>query len=263
MKVFAFMAELVLTESLLPGLTLVTLNRPERRNALSIALLDTLCDLVERLATDPSNRVIILQGAGPVFSAGLDLKEASDPSLVQRSAACVERALNLMRETPLVTIAAVRGGAFAGGAGLMAACDIAVGSTDVTIGFPEARRGLLPALICGVLKSKVREGDLRELFLVGSPIGAEKAEQIGLFQRIVASEQVLAEATALAVSVLQGGPETIRQTKLLLNHTFRSVDDHSSLIDVHLQARYSKEAQEGLAAFLEKRNPYWTSGIQN
>jgi methylglutaconyl-CoA hydratase len=257
------MSDLVLTESLAPGLTLVTLNRPERRNALSIALLDFLCDKVEQLAADPSNRVIILQGAGPVFSAGLDLKEASDSALVQRSAGCVERALNLMRETPLVTIAAVRGGAFAGGAGLMAACDMAVGATDAMIGFPEARRGLLPALICGVLKTKVREGDLRELFLVGNPIGAHKAEQIGLFQRIVDSDKVLSEATELAMSVLQGGPETIRQTKQLLNHSFRSDDDHSSLIDVHLQARYSKEAQEGLSAFLEKRSPFWTSGIQN
>jgi methylglutaconyl-CoA hydratase len=242
---------------------LVTLNRPERRNALAIALLDELCDKVDALGADPSNRVIIIQGAGPVFSAGLDLREASDLSLIERSAGCVRRALTLMRMSPLVTIAAVRGGAFAGGAGLVAACDMAVGASDALIGFPEARRGLLPALICAVLKSKVRQGDLRELFLVGNPISASKAEQIGLLQRVVPSDQVLEEATSLAMAVLAGGPETIRHTKELLNHSFETEDNDASLVDVHLKARYSKEAQEGLAAFLEKRNPYWMNFIQN
>ena len=98
-----------------------------------------------------AQRVVILRGAGPVFSAGLDLREAADSSLVERSAAAVSRALNLLRTSPLVMIAAVQGGAFAGGAGLMAACDIVIAAADAKIGFPEARRGLLPALICDVL----------------------------------------------------------------------------------------------------------------
>ena len=91
-------------------------------------------------------------------------------------------------------IAAVQGGAFAGGAGLMAACDIVIAADDAKIGFPEVRRGLLPALICDVLMHKVREGDLRELFLAGEPIDATRAQQVGLVQRVVPAERLLDEA---------------------------------------------------------------------
>lgn len=253
------MSNIVLSESIAKGITLITLNRPERRNALSIDLLQTLCDMVENLAKDAANRVVILRGAGTVFSAGLDLKEASDSSLVEKSAGCVERALTLMRETPLVTIAAAQGGAYAGGAGLLAACDIAVGGEDLTIGFPEARRGLLPALICAVLRPKVREGDLRELFLVGNIIDAKRAQQIGLLQRVVPTDKVLDTAREIADGVIAGGPRTIQLTKQLMNNTMLSSGDHhsQSLVDIHLEARRGAEAKEGLSAFLEKRQPYW------
>ena len=102
---------------------------------------------------------------------------------MQFSAECVARSLALLRSTPLITIAAAHGGAFAGGAGLMAACDIAIGTSDLKIGFPEARRGLLPALVCAVMSPKIREGDLRDLFLVGEPIDAVRAQQIGLLRK--------------------------------------------------------------------------------
>ena len=253
------MTELILVETIEPGIVAVTLNRPDRRNALSIDLLERLCVEMERLADDRSNRVVILRGAGPVFSAGLDLREAADSSLVERSAKAVQRALDLLRETPLIVIAAVQGGAFAGGAGVMAACDIVIAADDASIGFPEARRGLLPALICGVLKHKVREGDLRELFLAGDAIDAARAQQIGLVQRIVPKERLLAEAIAVAQSVIAGGPQTIRLTKKLMNETFQpsSNDLGPDLIETHLAARHSDEAREGLAAFIEKRRPGW------
>ena len=112
------MADLVLVENLECGIVSVMLNRPERRNALCIELVEQLCGTIERLASDTANRVVILRGAGPVFSAGLDLREAADGSLVERSAASVSRLLDLVRATPLVMIAVVQGGAFAGGAGV-------------------------------------------------------------------------------------------------------------------------------------------------
>jgi methylglutaconyl-CoA hydratase len=244
------------------GIVSVTLNRPDRRNALSIDLLEELCATLQRLAEDRANRVVILRGAGPVFSSGLDLREAADSSLVERSAKAVERALDLLRKTPLVVIAAVQGGAFAGGAGIMAACDIVVASDNAKIGFPEARRGLLPALICGVLRHKVREGDLRDLFLAGDSIGTARAQQMGLVQRIVPVERLFDEAIAVALSVVAGGPETIRHTKQLLNVTFHPDGNHVApdLIQTHLAARQSDEAREGLAAFIQKRAPEWTDG---
>ncbi len=253
------MSGLVLVETLERGIVSVTLNRPDRRNALSIDLLEALCVEIERLSSDDTQRVVILRGAGPVFSAGLDLWEAADSSLVDRSAAAVSRALDLLRASPLIVIAAVQGGAFAGGAGLMAACDIAIVAADARIGFPEARRGLLPALICNVLLHRVREGDLRELFLAGEPIDATRAQQVGLAQRVVPAERLLDEALGVARSVAAGGPNTIRLTKALLNETFQQTGDSAgrNLVELHLAARHSDEAREGLAAYAEKREPCW------
>jgi len=255
------MTDLILLESVEPGIVAVTLNRPERRNALSIDLLDRLCADMKRLADDPANRVVILRGAGPVFSAGLDLREAADSLLVERSANAVQQALDMLRATSLIVIAAVQGGAFAGGAGVMAACDIVIAADDATIGFPEAQRGLLPALICGVLRHKVREGDLRDLFLAGDPIGVPRAQQMGLVQRVVPLDRLFDEAVAVARSVIAGGPETIRHTKQLLNDTFSPVGNiaEANLIETHLAARHSDEAREGLAAFIGKRAPVWKS----
>jgi methylglutaconyl-CoA hydratase len=203
--------------------------------------------------------VVILCGAGPVFSSGLDLREAADRSLVERSAAAVARALNLLQTTPLIVISAVQGGAFAGGAGLMAACDIVVAASDAKFGFPEVRRGLLPALICDVLVRKVRESDLRELLLTGEPIDAARAHEVGLVQRVVPAERLIDEALGIARSVIAGGPQTVRQTKALLTsiHWRTNGGQRPSPIETHLAARHSDEAREGLAAFAEKREPNW------
>jgi methylglutaconyl-CoA hydratase len=251
--------EPILVDTIDRGIASVTLNRPERRNALSIDLLEQLCVAIERLASDRAQRVVILRGAGPVFSSGLDLREAADSSLVERSAAAVARVLNLLQSSSLISIAAVQGGAFAGGAGLMAACDIVIAAEDAKIGFPEVRRGLLPALICDVLKHKVREGDLRELFLAGESIDAIRAQQVGLVQRVVTATRLLDEAYNVARSIMAGGPETIRQTKALINAAYQRAGDFdgTNYIAAHLAARHSDEAREGLSAFAEKRSPNW------
>ena len=143
----------------------------------------------------------------------------------------------------------------------MASCDFAIGSSDLKIGFPEARRGLLPALICAVMSPKVREGDLRELFLVGNSIDAIRAQQIGLLQRVAPSEMLLKTAIEMADGVLAGGTETIKATKMLLNQAYAPGESVSisHMLKVHLNARQGSEASEGLAAFLEKRMPKWTS----
>ncbi|MBX3438601.1 MAG: enoyl-CoA hydratase/isomerase family protein [Planctomycetaceae bacterium] len=256
------MSDLVRVETLLPGMTRLVLNRPERRNALSIALVTQLCDTIERLASDAAQRVIVLGAEGPVFCSGLDLKEAADDALVERSAVCIERLFRTLRETPLVSIAAARGGAYAGGGGLLAACDMAIATNDFQIGFPEARRGLLPALIFAVVQSRVSEGDLRELFLVGDPVDANRALQMGLLQRVVSGDQLELEATRIGRSILAGGPETIRKTKRLINAAFDALQsDHDDAArSSHLDARRSAEAIEGMAAFREKRRPWWDQG---
>lgn len=251
------MTDPVRVDTLRPGIAAVTLDRPERRNALSIALLTQLVRHLEALHATGAARVVILRGAGPVFSAGLDLAEASNPELVEESALRVSAALHALRHSPLVSIAAVQGGAYAGGAGLMAACDIAIAADDAKIGFPEARRGLLPALICEPLREKVRAGDLAELFLVGDAIDAQRARLIGLVQHVVPAARLLEVALELATGVLAGGPKTIEHTKALLRAAFARPDAAGSAIAEHLSARRSPEAIEGLRAFLEKRPPAW------
>ena len=239
-----------------PGVAVLTMTRPEKRNALSIGLLRALGDAITQMEDDPACRVIILRGEGPVFCAGLDLIEASDPRSSEESARGVRRVLTFLRESRLVTIAAAHGGAYAGGAGLLAACDLVVATEDLKVGFPEIRRGLVPALVSAVLANKVRDGDLRELFLIGDPVSAHRAQQMGLVQHIVPAERLMEHARAIAETILTGGPEAVRLTKQILN-TQLARASLEQLQAVHEQVRQSAEAQEGLAAFQEHRRPRW------
>lgn len=240
---------------------LLTLNRPERRNALTIELMQSLCAALEALASEPERRVVILNGAGPVFCAGLDLQEAADIGLAEHSADWVARTFRTLAHSPLVTIAAAHGAAFAGGAGLLSCCDFAIASEDLRIAFPEVRRGLVPALVAAVLRDRLREGDLHELFFLGEPISAEQARAMGLVQRIIPADRLLEEARALGVTILKGAPNAVRQTKRLL-HELRSTERSQLLtqaLKFHKRARESDEAREGIAAFLEHREPNWTT----
>lgn len=242
-----------------PGIARIMLNRPERRNALSVALLQQLCESVGNCCATPDCRVVVLGGNGPVFCAGLDLQEATDESMTEQSAMWIERALAVLRDDRIITIAAVQGGAYAGGAGLMSACDFVIAADNARFGFPEARRGLVPALILHALRWKVREGDLRDLLLTGEPINAVRARDMGLVQRLTDHDSVIAEAVRAARAVIAGGPETIRRTKQMLNSAFADTAraDHNAAADIHRLARRHPEAREGLQAFLENRRPEW------
>jgi len=129
------MSDLVLEEHTQPGVTVLTLNRPEKRNALNIPLLEALCASVARASVREGQRVLIIRGAGPVFCAGLDLREAQDHELTVRSGDLVRAMLEGLYRCPCVTVAAVQGAALAGGAGLMAACDIAIAAMNTKLGW--------------------------------------------------------------------------------------------------------------------------------
>jgi methylglutaconyl-CoA hydratase len=239
---------------------LLTLNRPERRNALTVELMAELCGTLEALRAEPKRRVVILCGAGPAFCAGLDLQESADPNSSERGAEWVARTLQTLSDTPLVTIAAAHGAAFAGGAGLLACCDFALGTPDLRVAFPEVRRGLVPALVGAILQDRLRDADLRELFFLGEPIRAEQAQAMRLVQRIVPENLLLDEARTLAASILHGAPDAVRETKRLLRE-LRSLAPAERLahaLEFHKRARASDEAREGIAAFFEHRPPDWS-----
>ena len=240
--------------------TTVTLNRPDKRNALNVELLTQLGAAITAAQADASQRILVLRGAGTVFCSGLDLEEAAQPDRAHVSADLVAQGLRTLSATRLITIAAVQGAAIAGGAGLMSACDFAVATKDAKFGYPEVRRGRVPALIMTFLRRQLRERDARELLLLGKPFDAAHAHAIGLVNRVVSDEAALAtEVKTLVSSLLQGGPEAIAETKKLLAELWPvpvSTDlDHAHAF--HLSARNSAEAKEGVAAFREKRPPKW------
>src|SRR3982750_996721 len=193
------MAEpIVLVDSSDPAITVVTLNRPDKRNAMSVALIDALRDAVETATKDLNRRVLIIRGAGPMFCAGLDLKEAGDPSIAHRSAEALAKMYQAVCATPLVTIAAAHGVAVGGGAGLIAACDFAVVSEDLRLGYPEVHRGLAAALVTTLLRRQLSDRGVRELVLLGQAVDAANALRMGLVNRVVPVQHLMESAMALA-----------------------------------------------------------------
>ena len=250
----------VLIEKQTPQITVVTLNRPERRNALTIQLLNELIAAIRVASDEPQERILILRGAGAAFCTGLDLKEAADQRKAHATAELVAKTLVSLSQTRLITIAAVHGAAVAGGAGIMSACDYVVAAEKTKIGYPEVRRGLVAGLVMTFLRRQVGERNMRELLFGSELIDAARAREIGLINRVAAPDQVLTEAQDFAKSVLQGGPSAIAQTKRLIEELWSSSvqEDIDLALKYHMQARESEESREGIAAFNEKRRPNWT-----
>ena len=248
----------VLVEKQTPQITLLTLNRPERRNALTIELMSALSAAIESAGADPSQRILILRGAGKAFCTGLDLQEAAqnDP---HATAEMVARTLLALAETRLVTIATVHGAAVAGGAGIMSACDFVIAAEATKIGYPEVRRGLVAGLVMTFLRRQLRERDLRELLLASELINAHRAQEIGLVNRVVPAAELESEAEKIVASVLQGAPGALASSKRLMEELWSTSvrKDIEVALRHHLEARESSESKEGIAAFNEKRPPNW------
>ena len=248
----------VLVEKQSSQITRLTLNRPERRNALTIELMGELVAAIDNAAADPAQRIIILHGAGKAFCTGLDLVEAvkHDP---HETAENVARMLLALAETRLVTIAMVHGAAVAGGAGVMSACDFVIASDHTKFGYPEVRRGLVAGLVMTFLRRQLRERDLRELLLASELISAQRAFEMGLVNRVVPVADLETEVQKIAASVLQGAPGAISNSKRLMEELWSTSvrKDIELALQHHLDARESAEAAEGIAAFNEKRPPNW------
>ena len=249
----------VLVEKQSPQVTLVTLNRPERRNALTVELLTELTAAIEKATADASQRILILRGAGAAFCTGLDLKEAAEMDKAHASAEMVAKTLVTLGQTRLITIAMVHGAAVAGGAGIMSACDFVIAAEGTKIGYPEVRRGLVAGLVMTFLRRQLRERDLRELVLTSELIDAKRAHEIGLVNRVVPPNELENTAQNIAAAILKGAPGAVANSKRLIEELWSSsiAEDVALALRHHIQARESDEAKEGIAAFLEKRPPKW------
>lgn len=251
--------ELVHMELAGPCIAIITLNRPSKRNALSINLMRLLCDRYNALERDSSVRVVILRGEGPVFCSGLDLAEAQDLELAEQSAELVARMLLTVHRSRVVTIAAVHGAAVAGGAGLMTACDFVIAAEGTRIGYPEVRRGLVASLVSSLLRRQIPERFMRELLVLGELADAQQALEMGLVNRVSPRDEVLRVALEFAAHILKGAPDAIAHSRRLVDELWPRPleEDLSHALAHHKEIRRSDEAIEGMRAFLEKRLPNW------
>jgi enoyl-CoA hydratase/carnithine racemase len=243
------------------GVVRLTLNRPERRNALSEAMLSELGAALDRIAADPSARAVILAAAGPVFCAGHDLSE-----MVGRSRADYEtlfarcsKVMQQIRRLPQPVIARVQGMATAAGCQLVATCDMAVAAAEARFATPGVKIGLFCTTPMVPLVRAVPAKVAMEMLLTGVPITAERALATGLVNRVVPADQLDTSIRELTDAILASSPVVIAKGK-------RSFYDQLALDE---NAAYAKamclmtdaarehDAQEGIAAFLEKRPANW------
>jgi methylglutaconyl-CoA hydratase len=242
----------------------LTLNRPERRNALGAALIEALSEALEQAECDSRVRAVVITGAGPTFCAGMDMKEGgeagssleAEQSEVARGQAIADL-LSQVHQLSKPTIAALGGDALAGGAGLATACDFVIAAEGAHLGYPEVRRGLVAAMVLHDLVRQVGERRARSLLLTGTPISALQAEQWGLVNRVVAADNCIAEAVALGQTMVACGPCAIETTKRLIADASGRPRDLRGAAAITAQVRVSDEAQEGIRAFLERRAPEW------
>src|SRR5437762_1748540 len=225
------MSESLALYELRPPAAVITLNRPDKRNALSRPLIAALRQAFQRARDDAAVRCVILTGAGPVFCAGMDLAELSESLEQPKEQTPVwDDALRLAKlydqiyTLPKPTIAAVNGAAVAGGAGLVTVCDLAVSVPEAKFGYPEVRRGLVAAMVMPHLMRHVGERTARYLLLTGELIGAEEAKAAGFVNAVVPGEKLREQAMTWARALAEGGPDALSRTKQLL-HDF----SHQSL----------------------------------
>jgi methylglutaconyl-CoA hydratase len=240
----------------------LTLDRPDRRNALDPSLLRALSEAVERLSGDERVRVVVLAGAGSAFSAGADIgwmRASRDlpEQANQEDARAMAEAFDTLDRCPKPVVARVHGPAIGGGAGLVACSDVAVAAEDVRFAFAEVRLGILPASIAPFVVRKIGPGRARELFTTGRSFDASEAVDAGLVHRVVPADRLDATVEEVAGAFLACGPEAIAANKRLL----RDMTAALMLADLPERiatARASDEGQEGASAFLEKRPPRWS-----
>jgi len=247
------------------GVARVTLNRPEVRNAFDDALIKQLHENFLSLGEDKAIRVVILAGNGPAFCAGADLNwmkrmAGYDYAANLRDAQALADMLAALDRMPKPTIARVHGPAFAGGTGLVAACDIAVGTSEAKFCFSEAKLGLSPATISPHVIRAIGERAARRYFLTAEVFDAEEAHRIGMLT--ILTERIDETLDGLLVHLLAGGPEAMKKIKELVRAVSSRPLDDALVADTAkriAEIRVSPEGREGIASFLEKRKPAWHS----
>jgi methylglutaconyl-CoA hydratase len=245
------------------GVRTITLNRPERRNALTPEMQLELIAAMEE-ASAGSARVVVLRGAGDAFCSGLDLsalQSMNDKSAADHRADA-ERVAKLFRtlyELPKPTIASVHGAAIAGGTGLATLCDITLAVPTAKFGYTEARIGFVPAIVSAFLALQIGDKRARDLLLTGRVFDAAEAYRLGLVNEVVQPDALEGRMLALVQTLAANSPESLASTKRLLAAQNKVWLDAAIALgmEANARSRETPDFKEGVAAFLEKRKPLW------
>ena len=253
------MAEAVVIYEVADAVARVTMNRPQKRNALNDDLIDGLKSALRRAHDDHEIRVVILSGAGTDFCAGADLsalQKIANASVAENldDARSLMELFTVLRELRIPVIAAVRGRALAGGCGLALGCDLVIAETEARFGFPEVKIGFVPAMVMTILRRNVSEKKAFELISLGGEISATEAASFGLINRAVVAAEFDDEVTRLAGRLAKLSPSAIALSKQLLYKidSLSFVDALESGVDVNVTARMSDDCKKGIADFLNR-----------
>jgi methylglutaconyl-CoA hydratase len=253
------------------GMITLTINRPERRNAFNAEVIAALSQALETLENQDGVRVVFLRGEGDHFSAGADLdwmREAIDLSEADNRADAMDlaRMLKKLYDLPALTVALVEGSAFGGGAGLVAACDMAIATKDARFSFSEVKLGLTPATISPYVVSAIGPRRARSLFATGRLFDAAFAREIGLVDEIVDGGPELVEAKErISADIMACAPGAVADAKRLVEHIIGRHLDGALMEETARRIaarRVSDEGQEGVRAFLDRRKPSWAQPVE-
>jgi methylglutaconyl-CoA hydratase len=242
----------------------ITLNRPEKRNAISFDLIDDLRRALGEVARSEAV-VMILTGAGKAFCSGMDLENLKallgrSPEQNLQDSQTMVSLFRALYEFPKITIAAVNGAAIAGGTGLALLCDFTLAVPEAKFGYTEARIGFVPAIVSTFLLRQVGEKQARDLLLTGRLFSADEAARLGLINEVVPSDELMPRARQLAALLMENSPSSLRATKKLLNDHARGEIDAQieSAVRENAGIRSTADFREGISSFLEKRKPVWS-----
>jgi methylglutaconyl-CoA hydratase len=243
----------------------ITLNRPDKRNAISYELIEDLLAAFDEVAKSKA-LVLILTGAGKAFCAGMDLENLKtligrSPEQSLQDTQTMARLFRTLYEFPKPTIAAVNGAAIAGGTGLATLCDFTLAVPEAKFGYTEVRIGFVPAIVSTFLLRQVGEKIARDLLLTGRLFDAQEALRIGLVTEVVPAENLLARACELAALLMENSPSSLFYTKRLLSDAARAQLDTQidAAVRENSAIRSTADFREGITSFLEKRKPKWSS----
>src|SRR5271167_1175553 len=246
------------------GVATITLNRPDKRNAISFELIDDLLRALEEVEASDAI-VLIVTGAGKAFSSGMDLDNLKaligrSPEQNLKDSETMVRLFRALYEFPKVTIAAVNGAAIAGGAGLALLCDFTLAVPEAKFGYTEVRIGFVPAIVSSILVWQVGHKIARDLLISGRLFDAEEARRYGLVNEVIAADALMVRARELAALLMENSPASLRATKQLLSDHARAELDTQIEAAVRENAaiRTTADFREGVVSFLEKRKPVWS-----